>query len=476
VTPLLCALLLAAPPAAAAPARPGSPPAPARRGAPARPPSLAGALLAALAAARFDELRDAGPVEGRCPGDPACPFPLPQVAAVPQLDLAVILLDAQGRAVEAASVQLDPASPGGRVLSLDRNLAVRGVRFRRWSADRRDGLAVPFAEADDVAPSRRSGPDFMAPYPASLFKLLVAFHVERRAALGLLELDRPVGDLPGLPPPGEPMVAPEIRPLREWVERMITESDNRATRAVLRHLHARGEVEVLNRDFAALGLDTLRIDGTSPFDGGRWAPGEIQATAMDVARLLWLVAGGPGTLWRSPIGAPVTRAVLPEPARARLQMLLADQAFHEALSAGSRCGDGPAGIPAQVPLRFVDQQTGLEAAGDRAWRSDVRPCNTAAQVRFLHKTGLTWSYASDAGIVEALPGRPPRRYVVAVLTAAGTRFVDPEDADAAHHPCDARAACVTRKLAELGAAIDAYAVARSAPALAARPGSPGPAR
>ena len=420
-------------------------------------------LLGALQAVHLEELHDAGPVEGRCPGDPTCPFPLPRVSAAPQLDLAVILLDAQGRAVEAANVQLDPAEPRGRLVSLDRNMAARDVRFRRWSADRRDGGPVgPFTDADDLAPSRRHGPDFMAPYPASLFKLLVAFHVERRAALGLLELDRPVGDVPGLPPPGEPMVPAEIRPLREWMERMVTESDNRATKAVLRHLHARGELEVLNRDFAALGLDTLRIDGTSPADGGRWAPGEIHATAMDVARLLWLVAGGPGTLWRSPIGAPVTRAVLPEPARARLQMLLADQGVHEALSAGSRCGNGPAGIPAQVPLRFVDLDTGFEVAGDRAWRRDVRPCNAAAQVRFLHKTGLTWNYASDAGLVEALPGQAPRRYVVALLTAAGTRFVDPEDAEAAHHPCDAQLVCVSRKLAQLGAAIDADAVLRGA--------------
>jgi hypothetical protein len=52
--------------------------------------------------------------------------------------------------------------------------------------------------------------------------------------------------------------------------------------------------------------------------------------------------------------------------------------------------------------------------------------------------------------------------VVALLTAAGTRFVDPEDAEAAHHPCDAQLVCVSRMLSQLGAAIDADAVLRGA--------------
>lgn len=493
----LLALLLAAAPAASPPAsvaatasRPPRPVAPgvrpvrAARPRPPPPPPLSRVLLDALAAAGFGALHDAGPVEGRCPGDPTCPSPLPRVAGPPHLDLAVIRLDAAGRAVEAANVQLDPAAPGGRVVRLDRNHAAAGVRFRRWSPERRDAAEpAPFDDADDLSPARRRGVDFMAPYPASLFKLLVAFHVERRVAVGALRRGEPVTEAPPPPSPPSPTgalaspaptpdvaaaaapappPAPETRPLVEWVERMVTESDNRATKAVLRHLHAHGEVARLNRDLAALGLDTLRIDGTLAADGGRWAPGEIHATAMDVARLLWLVAGGPGVLWRTAAGAPITREALPETARRRLQALLAGQGIHEALSSGSLCGAGPAGIPALVPARFLDARTGVETAGGVSWGRDVRPCNAAAEVRFLHKTGLTWNYASDAGLVEPLPGKPWRRYVVAVVSAAGTRFVDPEWADAPRHPCDAEQRCVTGSMARLGAAIDAWAVAAAA--------------
>jgi hypothetical protein len=350
------------------------------------------------------------------------------------------------------------------VVTLDRNLAASGVRFRRWSPDRRDGgRPGPFTDADDLSPTRRRGPDFMSPYPASLFKLMVAFHVERRIALRALRADEVVEEPP--PPPGPPDADPqpaEALPLSAWVERMIGESDNRATKAVLRHLHAKGEVARMNRDLARLGLDTLRVDGTLPGDGGRWAPGEIHATAMDVARLLWLVAGGPGVLWRTPAGEAVTRAVLPEPARERLKNLLAAQAFHEALSSGSVCGAGPVGIPALVPLRWLDPASGVEYAAGQSWGRDVRPCNATAQVRFLHKTGLTWNYASDAGIVEPLPGRPFRRYVIAVVSAAGTRYVDPERAALPRHPCEGSQLCVTRALARLGAIVDEWAIAAAA--------------
>ena len=477
LTPVLLALLAAAP--QARPARAAAEPA---------PPPLAEALLAALRGAGLSDLHDAGADEGRCPGEGDCPWPLPPALAAPVVDLAVIRLDAEGRAVEAANVQVDAASPEGRVVLLDRDLAASGVRFRRWSPARREaalaGLApAPFEASDDLSPRRPQGVDFMSPYPASLFKLLVAFHVERRIAEGALSpaalLEGPEGPPPDpaayVDPSQAPPAPPERLPLSTWVERMITTSDNPATKVVLRHLHERGEVARLNAGLASLGLDTLRIDGTNPADGGRWAPGEIHAGAMDVARLLWLVAGGPGVSWRAPDGSKVTQRALPEPARRRLRALLADQAIHEALSSGSLCGTGPFGIPALVPDRWVDRTTGQALAGDAAFGRDVRPCNQAAEVRFLHKTGLTWNYASDAGIVEPLPGRPFRRYVVAVISSCGTRFVDPERAAAPRHPCQADQVCLTRGLATLGAAIDAHLVWAARAKARPRPGAARPA-
>lgn len=476
IASVLLALLAAAPLARSARA-PAEPP----------PPPLSEVLLAALRGSGLADLHDAGADEGRCPGEVDCPWPLPPAVAAPVVDLAVIRLDAEGRAVEAANVQVDAASPEGRVVPLDRDLSAIGVRFRRWSTARREAALAgvppaPFEEGDDLSPLRRQGVDFMSPYPASLFKLLLAFHVEWRVAEGALSPDTLL-EGPAAPPSGAtssepaqaPPPAPEVLPLSTWVERMITTSDNPATKVVLRHLHERGEVARLNAGLAGLGLDTLRIDGTNPADGGRWAPGEIHAGAMDLARLLWLVAGGPGVSWHAPSGVLVSQRTLPERARRRLRALLADQAIHEALSAGSLCGTGPAGIPALVPARWVDPATGLELTEEAAFGRDVRPCNEAAEVQFLHKTGLTWNYASDAGLVEPLPGRPFRRYVVAVITSGGTRFVDPERAAAPRHPCQADRVCLTRALATLGATLDAHLVRAARAKAGAAPRAPKPA-
>jgi hypothetical protein len=377
----------------------------------------------------------------------------------------VILLDADGRAIEAANVQLAPEVPMGRIVPLDADRAARGVRFRRWDLARREAgdAAAPFTDQDDVL-SGQDGDDFLAPYPASVFKLLVAFHVARRVASGDLTLDEPV--------PAGPDPAAEWRPLSEWLELMITRSDNPATRAILRHLHARGEVDRMNAELADLGLGTLRVEGTRPDDGSRWLPGQVNVTAMDAARLLWLVAGGPGVLWRTPAGRPVTRAALPEAARTLLLRLLADQSKHDVLSSGSVCGARPDGIPALVPDRFLDA-TGEETAGEASFGHDVRPCQAAAEVRFLHKTGLTWNYAADAGIVESLPGARFRRYVVVLLASAGIRYLDPDRAFDVRSPCEAEQVCGPGALARIGAAVDEYAARAARPPVDGSPGRPG---
>lgn len=422
------------------------------------PPDLAHALLDAVTAADLGSLVDAGPDAESCPGGPVCRLVLPEIASTPHLDLAVIRLDVDGSALEAADVIVDPEAPRGVNVRLGRDLAPRGIHFRRWSQERREApdASPPFTEADDLAPGLpRWGRDFMEPYPASLFKLLLAFHVARRAAMGALPLELPI--------PDGPLPEAEFRPVREWLDRMITLSDNVATKALLRWMHSRGEVARMNGDLVALGFRTLRVDGTRPEDGARWAPGEVHAGAMDVARLLWLIAGGTGVRWQTPAGRVVTSADLPGPARALLTRLLGDQARHEILSSGSLCGVGSSGIPALVPSRWIDGANGTEAAVDPAYRRDVRPCNATAEVRFLHKTGLTWNYAADAGIVESLPGAPWRRYVIALVASVGTRYLDPERDGVVLHPCELDGLCVTRRLATIGEKIDKWMIWASAP-------------
>ncbi len=87
---------------------------------------------------------------------------------------------------------------------------------------------------------------------------------------------------------------------------------------------------------------------------------------------------------------------------------------------------------------------------------DVRPCNAAAEVSFAHKTGITFNYGADAGIVESLPNKPYRHYIIAFLANQGYRYTDPVFADRASFPCfDAVGGiCYTQRIPALAKQID----------------------
>jgi hypothetical protein len=86
---------------------------------------------------------------------------------------------------------------------------------------------------------------------------------------------------------------------------------------------------------------------------------------------------------------------------------------------------------------------------------DVRPCTSAAEVKFLHKTGLVTFAGSDAGIVRALPGQDGRWYVVAVQSSVGYRYGDADWASSKPNACeDAPFVCYPRGFGRLGNAVD----------------------
>jgi hypothetical protein len=460
----------------------------------ARPDSLERGLLAAVRSVHFDQVIDFGPVDDACPGQSWCRSPAPVISSPPNVDVAVIELGPGGRARRAADVLLSRDYPDGVVVPVDRNLGTSAVRFRRWDVDRWNGGTFgsdgtrtgtkgwrddpPLTAADDIVAGRQSAPlEFMAPYPASLFKLLVAFHTLRLADRGTLDLDAgyaydPAGGCGG--------AAPGTETTGRWLDAMITASDNRAACALLKQLHGLGEVDGMNAELRDLGLGTLQVNGTSAITGGTWQPGQIHMTALDTARLLWLVEGAPGVLWTRPDGAPVTARVLSDGSRALLRRLLAEQGFNVALSTANLCGlEYPSpGIPQRVAERWIDPGDGTVTVAGIPYGRDVRPCNAAAEVTFAHKTGLTYNYGSDAGIVRSLPGRPARRYVVALLSNLGYRYGDPRFVAAPALPCFGLGVCYTEKIAQLGRLVDGLLRGRRPPAEAARaavaaPGAPG---
>lgn len=287
----------------------------------------------------------------------------------------------------------------------------------------------------------------IAPYPASLIKLMVGVGV------GLL-VDR------GRTSWEENWAwGGRIRTVMAWADGMITESRNDDTSALVALLHARGLIETdaqglerhngLHEAFASFGLPTLRLARTRP-DGG-WlnrdgsGVGHLQMTAWDTVRLLWLMLpavmpDAPRPPWARDGSAPLLQ---PQTA-ARLWQLLDEQALHEVLSSDVAVGlpGWRAGIPARMPDRWVGPD-GRVAAADRRWSGDVRPLQTRAQVLFAHKTGTTENYLSDAGWVRSRhPGG--RRYLVALLSTLGSRHAP--HADLATDWC----------IPALGARIDAW--------------------
>jgi Beta-lactamase enzyme family len=426
-------------------------------------------LLQAVQNAHFERVIDFG-ADNKSPPAPARSGPVAApIAHPPNVNVAVIQLDVEGRCVDEAYVLLSRDYPDGLVVPLDKDRGAISVRFLRWDSDRSDGRAFwrsdlhhlttkgwtnnpALTAADDLVPGRPDAPyQFMVPYPASLFKILIAFHVMRMIDAGKLGLDTEFTYAVG-------GARPEPRRVRDWLEPMIVVSDNHATGALLKMLHERGEIEPLNREFRELNLGTLQINGTSAETGQNWQPGLIHITAYDVARLFWLIEGGPGELWHGAGGQPVTADLLSDASRAYLKKLLSDQGFNECLTTANFPGapNVRPGIPSRVAERWINPTNGHVVVERRDYGVDIRPANSRAAVNFAHKTGLTFNYGADAGIVTSLPGQPFRHYVIAFIGNLGYRYADEIFAAHTNLPVFDAVSPVayTQRIPALGKAID----------------------
>jgi Beta-lactamase enzyme family len=321
------------------------------------------------------------------------------LAQLPSIDLAVVAFPggARGGHPVAANVLFSRDHPRGLMAEFEGGAQRLGaVSNVHYLADQRDAKldSIAWFPGADWNAMRwvtlaGSGPDrFVAPYPASLLKVMVAVGVG-------LAVDRGLVDWP-----------------EAAMRSMITVSDNDATTEMVALLHRHALIEPLHRRFEDCGLTTLRLRGTQP-DGG-WGNaagagvGQIQMTAWDSLRLMWLLdADAPPPPWLSP-----GKQLLSPAAVAKIRGWLDAQQGHEILNARRHLS-----LPGWVP-------------------------GIPTEVNFAHKTGTTENYASDAGIAR---GRRPlqRHYLVAMLSSLGSRY--------APHPDLA----TTWRLPSLGAAIDA---------------------
>jgi hypothetical protein len=343
------------------------------------------------------------------------------VRHMPSIDLAVAVFPA-GRPPLWANVLFSREHPLGLVADIGSDAgSVRNVRF---DADVRDALQRSVAWLPDAdwqrlrfPPLWGRGPHrFVAPYPASLAKLMLAVGVARLVDQERVTWDE-AADYGGV-----------SASVAQRCEQMICTSGNDAASALVALLHRHGVLGpaggALDDTFTVYGLPTLAFANTRP-DGG-WGNaagagvGQLRMTAWDSARLLWLLdADAPPAPWL----APGTPPLLSRESRSRVRQWLEDQALHEVLSSTALAGEPGwvAGLPARLSERWIDDD-GAVRAGGYSFAADVRPASRAATVRFAHKTGNTENYAADAGIVRALGPGGRGHYIVAFLSNLGTRY------------------------------------------------------
>ena len=397
--------------------------------------TLAQQLRSALRKIRWSRIHDFGPEENVFPEGPA-----PVLSERPNLDLAVIALDGEGNHLDAANVIVSRDQPRGLISNLDDDLSTTNITWQRWNQQRWDGdrpwisspKDLPARERLGSQPSGASETVFMSPYPASLFKLPLAFFLLEETAAGRIAL-------------------PDIR---TKLRQMLTVSSNQATNDLLKILHDNKRIGAMNRRFKRLGLGTIQIEGTDPDTGGDWNVGEITMTSMDTAKLLWLIQSdsesASAPLWRQPNGRK-PRSKLNNKEQRILLKHLGNQAFSETLSTANFGVGGdseniiqtPAhiepGIPTRVPDKYIDPITGEVAFKYEGFRinygEDVRPYNnTIARKDFLHKTGLTYNFGSDAGIITDSESPKSPSYIISFIGNLGYRYTDPAFADRKSYP------------------------------------------
>jgi len=328
----------------------------------------------------------------------------------PSIDLAVAAFPADGAAPLFANVLFSREHPQGLVAAIGAHAgAVENIRYL---ADRQDAEGNSLAwrpgvdwHQVDWQPLAGNGPDrFVAPYPASLLKLMVLVAVARLVDQGRSAWDAPLAS------------GGRTRPVGDWAFDMIAISCNDATSVLVALLHASGAIaaDEIHRLFESQGLTTLRFANTRPDGGWRNADGagvgNIQMSAWDTVRLLWLLdPDAPPAPWLAPGTPPLLGGSL-----AHVLACLRGQKLHHVLSSRSLLG----------------------APG---WVEGI-----PGELEFAHKTGSTENYASDAGIVRGIAPQARRHYLIALTSNLGSRYAP------------AGLGCVTSwRVPALGAAVDA---------------------
>lgn len=480
----------------------------------------------------FQNVVDLGPnfTNENCPkSDPACKHGRSTIGVkkFPQLELAVIAFQPEcGESVVGSNVFYSRDFPNGIAAQFDRKtLAVNNVRMYKWEQERFDGGKIipnapwfqknpgvwksQFSKKNLINKSAsQSTHQFMSPYPASVFKVLVAIRVlqklEEQGPLPLTLSRNYTYDF-GTPSDDDDVTLS----FQQFLDAMIQWSGNTATAAMIQYLHKAGDIvespikddsgyplrnplfNGLNDTFASIGLPSLQMNRTRGVDGlwGNRADAynpessslsHIHMPAWDTARLLWYMrttadtpsAERPRWYGSSRSREYVNPFAISDEVKKYFWANLGNQLFHEVLSNTIHCEQrlgGPLGIPALMPSKwtkegelrlpigkFPFQFPPDELEGNYDFTKNLSNCQRIAEVRFASKTGLTSVSGSHAGLVKGLSERGFRReYIVVLNSSLGSRFTDAERLDTERViPCFDKTLCYTRRINQLGVNID----------------------
>lgn len=463
---------------------------------------LADGIRAAVASVGFDRVADFGPLYGAgCSSAPegACSALVGRTGPdhFPQIDLSLIAFNRPGcpQSVAKATVVFDRAHPKGFVARHDaRTLDITNIRFRKWDEARWNGgrwmlegegsaaqahivpgteksWAAPFGAADALGPTPspdegREQIDFMSPWPASVFKMMVATYVMKLLDRGQTTDGMPLSLETPIPLPSQELVVacpkePQTVTLRQALETMLQWSGNCATASLVRFLHTHQEIvqspdvddkgfptappsrSLLNELLASLGLSTMQMNRTIARTG-RWgnandnydartaSVARNHMTSWDTARLFWLFDDLPSALqpaWEVAPGRRVMTNFVSDAQKAVLREILQNAYSGSGLAANRTCpGSSPhpevpgpppeLGIPARLASKWVDGKRLHSPVGDHPYArvvdelhpqtdsfpysTDLSRCQAFADVEFLNKAGLTNVAGSSVGIVRGL--------------------------------------------------------------------------
>ncbi|MEN9810906.1 MAG: hypothetical protein RLZZ488_2473 [Pseudomonadota bacterium] len=492
--------------------------------------ALAQLLKSAVNRIDFENVVDLGPnfAESACPAsEPACKHGRSAIGKerFPQIDLAVIAFQPNCKnRVVGGNVLFSRDFPEGIAATFDKKSgAVSNIRLQRWTQERFDGgrtakaapyfeptpnvWRAPFPPQDLINPeSEDAVTNFMSPYPASIFKMLVHArvlkHLKENGPLEKQLTQKFTYDF------GTADVQDDVTlTIGEYLDAMIQWSGNKATAAMIQFLHKNGEileselkdeagypaapptVNKINDLFSELGLASLQMNRTRAKDG-LWgnrdtmylkdssSVSHISMPSWDVARMLWVMRTNRKTpiaerpRWTRQDGLNMNPFSISDDVKTAFWKNLDNQLFHEVLSNTLHCNQkdgGVFGIPARVPEKWMNaQQLRLpvgtfpfvfepdELKGEYNFSKQIAECQKKAEVTFASKTGLTSVSGSHAGLVKGLSERGfEREYIVVLNSSLGSRFTDAERLSGERViPCFDNTLCYTKRINQLGANID----------------------